>query len=1099
MMPDVKPNDKPGDWMIDNSQYYVPNEDAIAEIMRNIREGYYCTILGPPYCQKSLLLNDLKTRLQASGDMVCVLLDLEKLHYTTDEDFLAAFAAMFWSFFSEETEIKQTPEPDKVKDEQSLKFFLQKCQDCIKESKRDLVLLIDHLEKVRIGPLKSLLRVLRAIYMERGPDAPDLFGVVTASSLSVAGLSLGPTSPFNFARPTVIKDLSQTAGEKLVDDILGEQGIDIVPPGRRRLFRASGGDRYLMARLCRYCMILVSDKENKQVDEQEIEQASNWFLSTEAESHPPLLETIRAIEASPKALLNVLKILEKKQVPQGELELDLEIVIDELELTGAVRVEDHGGQKVYFIRNEIYEQYLERYFNPDRIALVFGMAGRWDRAIPYLGQSLKTNPQYRSSFLGMVINSIYAAHELQEVSEHLARSLCQAFDITKACIYLLNPQRSHLKLFSQTGFAEPKNIKEFSLKDNYPEVMAYFSDDYSVSYGNSGEKVVFIPLRREDGEPLGLALIYEYEAGPLDKDFLELLAFLKQMTRAMGNIIDRERKLQQLATLHEMGKQITSSPDLKQVLQAAVQAAIKAVPAAQKGSIFLWDEAKQKLIIHAQQGFRDDIVDAIQLGKGEGLAGLVYADRKPLLIGDMPGDQRVVKKDHPDIKDEKSAILVPLEAWGRVIGVLCLDSVTDFNAFRESDRELLSTFGAQAAIAIQNVKLYTELYKLGIQINHGNLPPLEIFNRVVSSITQVSGAMGANMFLLRDTDAPELSVSQAPILSASYGLGENYVKEVVPRPGGLTFKVLSKRKPCSISKPDDLNPRTKAQGVQACVGLPMMIYDSIIGILFVHHDKPHVFSDNEIEMLSLFANQAALAIENARQREELTMTKAVAWMGIVFTSLAHRITQKAGAIRNTVYGLRQMIKDNPKALEWLDDIDSYAQTVKDIPSKDLLPYHDESEDVDLNVILRLEIPTWCKSEDNLIPDFHGLTDENTTVHADPKWLAIALELLTMNSIRAMKGLHYKVLKVNSQVRGRRVVVEITNTGGEIPGEVRDLLFKQPIQRRGSEGSGVGLLIVRTIIRRYGGDIELLHSNPEETTFSFWLPLHQIRNKGRINP
>jgi signal transduction histidine kinase len=271
----------------------------------------------------------------------------------------------------------------------------------------------------------------------------------------------------------------------------------------------------------------------------------------------------------------------------------------------------------------------------------------------------------------------------------------------------------------------------------------------------------------------------------------------------------------------------------------------------------------------------------------------------------------------------------------------------------------------------------------------------------------------------------------------------------------------------------------------------MMIQESIIGVLFVLHDKPHVFSDNEIEMLSLFANQAALAIENARQREELTMTKAVAWMGIVFSSLAHRITQKAGAIRNTVYGLRRMINDNPKVLEWLDDIDAYAQTVKDIPSQALLPFHDKTEYLDLNAILRQEISRCCKLEDGLILDFHGLTGGNTTVHADLKWLAIVLELLTTNAIRAMSDLPQKKLKVNSQIRGQRVVVEITNTGKEISKEVCSILFKQPISgKKGAEGSGVGLLIARTIIRRYGGDIELLRTSPEETTFSFWLPLHK---------
>ncbi|UCH95042.1 MAG: AAA-like domain-containing protein, partial [Candidatus Aminicenantes bacterium] len=328
-------NMKSGEFVINKGEYYIRNEAAISEIIHNVRGGDYCTILGPPYCQKSFLLEDVKNRLQATGDEVCVLLDLQKVDFATDDDFLAAFAATLWTILRTKTKIKQPPSLDKVKDEQSLKFFIQ---NCVELFKRDLVLHIDHLERIRIGPLKSLLLVLRAIYNERDTDAPHWLGVVTASSLSIAELSLGPTSPFNIARPTVVKDLNQTECEKLIDCILGQRGTNIRPSARIRLIQATGGDRYLIARLCNYCAELVSDKKNKQLTKREIEQAFTWFLNTEAEHHPPLLETIRVIEANPTALMNVLKILDKKQVPRGELELDLETVIDDLQLTGSVRV-----------------------------------------------------------------------------------------------------------------------------------------------------------------------------------------------------------------------------------------------------------------------------------------------------------------------------------------------------------------------------------------------------------------------------------------------------------------------------------------------------------------------------------------------------------------------------------------------------------------------------------------------------------------------------------------------------------------------------------------------------------------------------------------
>ena len=115
----------------------------------------------------------------------------------------------------------------------------------------------------------------------------------------------------------------------------------------------------------------------------------------------------------------------------------------------------------------------------------------------------------------------------------------------------------------------------------------------------------------------------------------------------------------------------------------------------------------------------------------------------------------------------------------------------------------------------------------------------------------------------------------------------------------------------------------------------MMIQDSIIGVLFVHQHECHDFSENEKQMISLFANQAALAIQNAQQREE-AMTEIVAWTGIQFASLGHRITQKVYAIRNIVYGSLDLLKFRPISSEFtasLKDIDRIASIITCIPNK----------------------------------------------------------------------------------------------------------------------------------------------------------------------
>jgi signal transduction histidine kinase len=356
----------------------------------------------------------------------------------------------------------------------------------------------------------------------------------------------------------------------------------------------------------------------------------------------------------------------------------------------------------------------------------------------------------------------------------------------------------------------------------------------------------------------------------------------------------------------------------------------------------------------------------------------------------------------------------------------------------------------------------------------------------------VSDAKAANLLLLRDTDDPLLSISQKPLLSVSMGLSPDYDERVKPREAGLTALVLAERRPRAVSHPDEapgINPLAHQQGIQACLCLPLMIHDRITGILFVHYARPHAFSENEIHMLSLFANQAALAIENAHQREELQLTEAVVWSGIAISTLAHSITQKIGAIDNVVWGLRRMLQEMQPALERLERIADSVRIAKEILGKARTGFSHKVSLLDLNRALLEQIPLWLSPADDIAFDTGGLTQEPLAVRADPNWLNFVLEILINNASRAMRSAEHKKLVVSSALRNGYAVVEISNTGEAIPVAVQANLFKKRISSVfGNEGSGIGLLHARVIMRRYKGDIELVASTAEWTTFALRLPV-----------
>ena len=122
------------------------------------------------------------------------------------------------------------------------------------------------------------------------------------------------------------------------------------------------------------------------------------------------------------------------------------------------------------------------------------------------------------------------------------------------------------------------------------------------------------------------------------------------------------------------------------------------------------------------------------------------------------------------------------------------------------------------------------------------------------------------MFLLPSANDPALCLSQKPLLVAST-FDPEFDEKIRPRPGGLTYRVLKEERPCWINSPDDspgINTETARKGVKAYICLPMRVQGSIVGVLFIHYDHPHVFTANEVEMLTHFANEVSAAIENRR-------------------------------------------------------------------------------------------------------------------------------------------------------------------------------------------------------------------------------------------
>ncbi|MEK7306584.1 MAG: HD domain-containing phosphohydrolase, partial [Nitrospirota bacterium] len=187
------------------------------------------------------------------------------------------------------------------------------------------------------------------------------------------------------------------------------------------------------------------------------------------------------------------------------------------------------------------------------------------------------------------------------------------------------------------------------------------------------------------------------------KEFKESVhdAFIK------SRLMKENIKLRALMPLFETAKMLMSQMDLDQLLSTIVDTAIRGTKA-DRGSLMLIDEKRGELRIAASSGLPPELIASSREKIGEGIAGWVAEKGAPLLISNGSGlDPKLLES----MRDGgiTSALCVPLVIKEKVIGVLNLSKTRSEDQFTHSDQEMLSVLCGQAAIAIENARLYMRL------------------------------------------------------------------------------------------------------------------------------------------------------------------------------------------------------------------------------------------------------------------------------------------------------------------------------------------------------------------------------------------------------
>jgi len=366
-----------------------------------------------------------------------------------------------------------------------------------------------------------------------------------------------------------------------------------------------------------------------------------------------------------------------------------------------------------------------------------------------------------------------------------------------------------------------------------------------------------------------------------------------------------------LATLNAVAAVASMALDVDEVLRQALALALEVV-GVEAGAILVLDETTNELVFRVQQGWRgrNFVTQGARVPADLGLSGLVVGTGQPVMTGDVSHDPRVAV---PEFRDGgvRAMALAPMRARGRVLGVLGVMGCAPYE-FSAEEIMLISAIADQIGVALDNARLSGEARSRMQELATLQATSMQVaatfdlwvaLEAIASSILDLTGAAvvevhlyeGENdklsfaMALRRDGERAPVGgrpPDNGPIARAARG-GEVLVLE------DLTVSQLSA-------------DRWQAHGVQALVALPLKRATCTLAVLAVAFCVPHSFSQYEMLVLNVLADQAAIAVERTHlfgsethRSTQLALVNQVARQATATLNLNEILDTAASAIRRS--------------------------------------------------------------------------------------------------------------------------------------------------------------------------------------------------------
>ena len=585
-------------------------------------------------------------------------------------------------------------------------------------------------------------------------------------------------------------------------------------------------------------------------------------------------------------------------------------------------------------------------------------------------------------------------------------------------------------------------------------------------------------------EEMKIAIARSLEKRQIALEKEHLLEQLKEANQLL------EQKLSENDALYSAGTILATTIDLTETLTQILSLAIDVI-GAKIGSVMILDPGKGELYIGAACGLSKEIVANTRLKLGDSISGYVAQAGESLIVKDIEKDTRFsrINRQH---YESKSLISVPLTYKGLVLGVVNLNNKIAGTAFDEHDLKLLTTFAAQAAIAIDRANIFADR---GEKINE-----LTILYEIARQISTIDNTAKIGEIIF--SQLRKLIHIEAVVW---YGLAD--------RENKFKLEFLHKSENCQAdtSPPVELKMNKEVIGMGQDVDIdyvknilmkwfaecnsvndfaieiiPVRLHSSINGIMVIVSDKE--LNDSGKNLTAVIASQATSVYE--RQKAILNGTKLVT-MGKIISEICHDLKKPLTNLKGNMQVYRNKIRSKTAAVFFASS-EKEMNRLQDIvmemvdfanPNK----YQTSKENIKEVIVKASKLLERDFQKKNIEFSIEQMP-EVPQIEINRNEIFEAILNIILNSIESMDDVgKLKVDIILNPLGEQYVRIIITDTGCGIP--ERDLfrIFDRYYTTK-ETGTGLGLAVVERVVEAHNGKVKVESVIDQGTTFIIDLPI-----------